>query len=82
MNEVIVKNQKAEEFKVGDLFIDNTSGEVYLLSNVSNIYKDPKYVAICINDGLPWNPNSKETNEAVDGLTFLGRFAKIKITLE
>jgi len=52
----IYNNDKEEEYKVGDFFIDYSVDEdnIYILTNISDNFK-PSYVCISLIDGFKWD---------------------------
>lgn len=62
----------------GDLYLDESDNEVYILATVSSTGKS--WVAICLKDGQRWNNPADSIQEAIEGLTPIGR--KFTITIE
>jgi hypothetical protein len=75
MNKVIVQgNAVIKNFEKGDLFKSNLD-EIFILCQSSST----DFVAICLKDGVRWVNASKDVNTAVEGLTFIGRSATIRV---
>jgi len=76
MNKIIFPKKKIiKGFEKGDLFRDERDG-IYILCKPS----ENSFAAICLNDGVRWSESSKDVNAVVDGLTFLGRSATIRVS--
>lgn len=79
MNRII--NEPKENYQPGDLFINKTNGDVFIL--VANDFTaDNEYQVYSLMDGRVWLAGFKTFAEAVEGLEFLGRDFKITISNE
>lgn len=64
----------------GSLWSDD--GEVYMLVAVLIGTRDHKYNCISLTNGSCWNNSPTSLKDAVEGLTFLAKSAKITLSLE
>jgi len=62
-------------FEPGDIFEDREDGEVFILSKIAG-----DLACISLKDGQAWNGIHKFTNDAIDGLSFIGKDLKITIS--
>ncbi len=77
MNTTVINGLKETTlcYQPGDIFKSYSTGGVYILSILGN----ENYAAIRLNTGIRWSIESPTIGCAVQGLTFVGRNAKITI---
>lgn len=75
MNTVILETKTPNPFNPlkGDIF-QSSHGNLYILG-----YAFPKWMCIALEDGNHWNGLKSNAEEAIEGLTFYKRNAKITI---
>ena len=79
MNKVTFKSKTPKVVPlIGDIYTDEDKEYLYILSSIF-IENKEQFVAIALNDGQRWT-DPDAINEAVDGLTFVGRGMNISVS--
>lgn len=81
MNKVKFNEKESiTDIQAGDLYINDQTGNIYIVGTSKFNDERPFYVTLNLSDGNRWDDATYSANQAVSGLRFFKRNASINVT--